>query len=177
MFPKNLTPRRLALRPVAKSDAGDLFRRVAGDPDATRYMSWRTNGSAAETEAFLEEVTRDSLDPHQQVWAICPTGDPTAWGTIGLVRRGTRVEMGYVIARELWGRGLMTEAATAVADAALATDGVWRVQAYCHVDHEASARVLEKAGFALEGITRRMHVMPQLGEAPQDCRLYARVRP
>lgn len=176
MFPTTLTTERLNLRPVALEDAEPLFERVSSDPEVTRYMSWRTNASVDETRDFLRAVTAEVQDPPQHVWAIGLTGDPTAWGTIGLIRRGARVEMGYVLARELWGRGLATEAARAVAETALRHDAIWRVQAYCHTANAASARVLEKAGLTLEGVARRMHVMPQLGDAPHDCRLYARVR-
>lgn len=53
---------------------------------------------------------------------------------------------------------------------------IWRVQAYCDVEHPASARVLEKAGLILEGTLRKFFVLPNLGEVPRDVFVYARVR-
>ena len=93
-----------------------------------------------------------------------------------MARRGARVEFGYVLRRSLWGQGYTTEAALALIAEAFRHPVIWRAQAYCHVDHMASARVLEKCGLRHEGIARRMHVMPQLGPEPQDCLLYAITR-
>jgi RimJ/RimL family protein N-acetyltransferase len=53
---------------------------------------------------------------------------------------------------------------------------LWRVQAYCDVEHRASARVLEKAGLTLEATMRRYLVLPNLGTEPRDVFLYAKVR-
>lgn len=53
---------------------------------------------------------------------------------------------GYVLAREVWGQGLATEALTAVVEIAR-TIGLHGLYAVCHPDHNASIRVLEKCRF------------------------------
>ena len=70
-------------------------------------------------------------------------------------------------------RGYATEALAAMVDVARAA-GVLRLFALCHADHRASARVLEKCGFALEGTLHRYVEFPNLkrGE-PQDVLCYA----
>ena len=70
-------------------------------------------------------------------------------------------------------RGYATEALAAMVDVARAA-GVLRLFALCHADHRASARVLEKCGFALEGTLHRYVEIPNLkrGE-PQDVLCYA----
>ena len=53
---------------------------------------------------------------------------------------------------------------------------LWRIQAYCDTENNASARVLEKAGLKLEGTLRRYLVLPNLGTDPRDVFMYAKVR-
>jgi RimJ/RimL family protein N-acetyltransferase len=80
---------------------------------------------------------------------------------------------GYVLARDAWGAGYATEALAAMRDLAtrLAVD---RLYALCHPEHRASARVLEKCGFLLEGTLRAYTEFPNLAPGvPADVRCYA----
>ncbi|HEY7517692.1 MAG TPA: GNAT family N-acetyltransferase [Methylomirabilota bacterium] len=82
-------------------------------------------------------------------------------------------ELGYWLGEKFWGRGIATAAVRAVTEHALATPGLLRVFALPFAHNRASARVLEKAGFALEGVLRSSamkdgRVLDQL--------LYARIR-
>ncbi|RQW79761.1 MAG: N-acetyltransferase [Methanothrix sp.] len=79
-----------------------------------------------------------------------------AIGSIGLmpgkdVHRFS-AELGYWLAEPFWGRGIMTEAVKAVSEYGLETLGFSRIYAEPYATNPASARVLEKSGFALEGI-------------------------
>lgn len=51
----------------------------------------------------------------------------------------------------------------------------WRARATCDVENLASARVLEKAGFALEGVLHRWD-RHNVAATPRDVRVYARWR-
>ena len=64
-------------------------------------------------------------------------------------------EIGYWLAEPFWGRGIATEALVAVTRYAIATHGFTRVFAVPFATNAASCRVLEKAGFVLEGRLRR----------------------
>jgi RimJ/RimL family protein N-acetyltransferase len=82
-------------------------------------------------------------------------------------------EIGYWLGEAYWGRGIATAAVRAVTEHALATPGLWRVFALPFADNRASARVLEKAGFTVEGRLRSSaikdgRILDQL--------LYARIR-
>ena len=71
-----------------------------------------------------------------------------------------RTEIGYDLAREYWGRGLVPEAIRATLPYAFGPLGASRVEATVHVQNYRSARVLVKCGFQIEGILRqyaRMH--------------------
>ena len=71
---------------------------------------------------------------------------------------------------------LVVEALQAVAPWWLSQPCTFRVWATTDVENRASARVLEKAGFELEGTLRRWDVHPNLSSAPRDALCYSRVR-
>lgn len=64
-------------------------------------------------------------------------------------------EIGYWLGEEFWGRGIATEAVIAVTDHAFANHDLCRLYAHVFAWNPASARVLEKAGYAFEGRLRK----------------------
>src|SRR5215217_671733 len=64
-------------------------------------------------------------------------------------------EIGYWLGEEFWGRGIATEALIAVTDHAFANYDLCRLYAHVVDCNAASARVLEKAGYELEGCLRK----------------------
>ena len=86
---------------------------------------------------------------------FCIEIDGVAVGGIGVhpgedVHRHTAT-MGYWLGEEFWGRGIMTEAVTAVTDLCFENFPLRRISAEVFANNPASARVLEKAGFTFEG--------------------------
>lgn len=169
---------RLNLRRPRREDAAAIFARYAGDAEVTRYLGWPRHESVDDTHVFLE--TSDAQ------WAQWPAGpyllesriDGRLLGSAGLhFETRHRAMTGYVLARDAGGKGFATEALLAIVAIARGLDLV-RLYALCHVDHAASQRVLEKGGFAREGILRKHTRFPNLdaGE-PCDMACYARVRP
>jgi ribosomal-protein-alanine N-acetyltransferase len=100
-----------------------------------------------------------------------------AIGSIGItilsdVHRLT-AELGYWLAEPYWGRGVMSEAVRAFTDYAFERFGLVRIFAEPYARNAASCRVLEKAGFSLEGRMRRAAIKD--GQQT-DMFLYARIR-
>jgi ribosomal-protein-alanine N-acetyltransferase len=60
-------------------------------------------------------------------------------------------EIGYWLGEDFWGRGITTDAVKAVSEYAFANYDLCRLFAHVFEWNEASARVLEKAGYKLEG--------------------------
>jgi len=83
-------------------------------------------------------------------------------------------EIGYWLGEPFWGRGIATEALGAVTDHAIQTHHLIRVFAVPFAWNHASIRVLEKAGYVLEG---RMHRSIVKDGKITDQLLYARVVP
>lgn len=128
-----------------------------------------TKDSAA---AFLEVAGRQNPTTF---FAI--TTEHEAIGGIGIspnsdVHRLT-AEMGYWLAEPYWGKGIMTETVTRFVEFVFERFPLVRVYAEPYADNRASCRVLEKAGFTVEGRLRRSvvkdgRILDQL--------LYARIR-
>jgi RimJ/RimL family protein N-acetyltransferase len=64
-------------------------------------------------------------------------------------------EIGYWLGEPFWGRGITTEALVAVTRYAIETHGLTRLYSVPFAWNTASCRVLEKAGYLLEGRLRR----------------------
>jgi RimJ/RimL family protein N-acetyltransferase len=82
-----------------------------------------------------------------------------AVGAIGLSLQAdihrVSAEIGYWLAEEYWGQGIMTCVVRAFTAHAFATHELSRLFAYVFEWNTASARVLEKAGFVLEARLRK----------------------
>jgi ribosomal-protein-alanine N-acetyltransferase len=122
--------------------------------------------TTAHARAWIEEQIRSHEENH---WAIEVDGHAT--GGIGLSPRmdvhRLSAEIGFWLGEAYWGRGIMTEAVGAVTRYAFHTRGFIRVFAEVFEWNPASMRVLEKNGFAREGVLRRSatkagHVIDQV---------------
>jgi [ribosomal protein S5]-alanine N-acetyltransferase len=172
--PQLLETERLLLRRPEASDAQAIFERYAGDSGVTRYMSWPTHRTIADTKAFLAWSEAD--------WGQWPAGSYLVFSRDGILLGGTGlafktptfVVTGYVFARDAWGRGYATESLKAMVNLARQL-AVHRVEAERHVEHRASARVMEQCGFACEGVLRERTEFPNLAPGVKlDVLCYAR---
>lgn len=174
MFPDTIQTERLLLRPIRHADAVPIFRRYAGDREVCRYLTWQPHASVAQTEAYIASCLSATT---ARTYAIVLPNGPDLVGAFDL-RRAVRfkAEYGYVLARSEWGKGLMTEALTAVVGWALAQPDIWRIGAVCDIDNVGSARVMEKSGLTREGILRRWIMHPNIAAEPRDCISFAKIR-
>jgi RimJ/RimL family protein N-acetyltransferase len=173
--PLQLSAPGLTLRRLRAGDA-PLVLAATQELEGARFLPWRPLADLAAAEAFIGRIERAGVEGRGHAFALVPTGERDPCGWIGFDVRGATLVVGYVLARSHWGRGLAGRALKAVADWALAQPAVFRVEARCHPENGASIRVLEKAGFALEGRLARAERFPNLAPQPQDCLLFARVR-
>lgn len=81
--------------------------------------------------------------------------------------------LGYWLGRPFWGRGIMSNAVRVMTDYGFGALGFVRIYARVYKGNDASARVLEKAGYKLEGVLRKA-ILKQ--GAPTDYYLYAMLR-
>jgi ribosomal-protein-alanine N-acetyltransferase len=175
-YPVLQTP-RLVLRYPRVEDSAAVFGGYASDPEVTRYMVWKPNESLEQTEQFMRARVEANVRGQSFAWALTRRGgDDTLIGMIELRPNDFKADVGYVLSRPHWGKGLMTEALCAVMDFAFSLPGIYRVWATCDVDNIGSARVMEKAGMLYEGTLRRNIIHPNISDEPRDVRCYAKTR-
>jgi ribosomal-protein-alanine N-acetyltransferase len=94
--------------------------------------------------------------------------------TLSNIRYGVAqtASIGYWVGEKYAGKGLMVEALQLLVDHAFNTLRLHRLEAACIPDNNRSVRVLEKAGFAREGLQRSYL---KINGIWQDHFLYARV--
>ena len=150
------------LRPPGRPDAEAIFERYASDSEVTRYLSFPTHRSLDDTLAFISMSEANWKRWPAAEYLIIDAAAGELLGGTGLqFETAERAETGYVLARDAWGRGIATEALRAMV-ALAPTVGLRRLQACCHPDHAASQRVLEKGGFACEGLVPSRCELPNL---------------
>ncbi|HSK24558.1 MAG TPA: GNAT family N-acetyltransferase [Egicoccus sp.] len=171
--PERFTTPRLRLRPPVPGDAEAVYA-YASDPLVTQHLPFPTHRAVDDAVAFLHYVGRGWATGTEYTWVLEFEGQVI--GTCAIRESEHGVDLGYVLARGFWGRGLMTEAVTAVVDWARAQPNVHRIWAYRDLDNVASGRVLEKAGLAVEATLRRFVVMRNLSPVPRDAAVHSWTR-
>ncbi|HZF67058.1 MAG TPA: GNAT family protein [Gemmatirosa sp.] len=161
------------LRPFRPSDAGSVAHHAN---DRQVWLNLRDAFphpyALADAERYIAHVAGQ---PRPTSFAIDVGGD--AVGGISL-KPGTDIErlsaeIGYWLGEAHRGRGVMTAAVRAATGHAFDVLGLLRVFAVPFTRNAASARVLERAGYTLEGTMRRSAIKD--GEV-LDQYLYAAVR-
>ncbi|MGN0818905.1 MAG: GNAT family N-acetyltransferase [Christensenellaceae bacterium] len=111
------------------------------------------------TEQDAKEYINEMLASDKNdvfAFAICLGGKVV--GSIGAFRQGNiyyrTCEIGYYLAEEYWGKGVMTDAVRRLCEMIFAETDILRIYAEPFADNSGSRRVLEKAGFKLEGILK-----------------------
>jgi len=145
---------RLLIRRITPADVSALLT-VYGDADA---MQWVDDGqplSRADAERWITVTLRNYETRGYGMFALMDRETGEMIGFAGLVHPGGQpeVELKYALRRDAWGRGLATEAATALLDYGLREHGIRHVIATTAPENEASHRVLRKAGMR-RGATR-----------------------
>ena len=173
--PVELKLSRCTVRPWRPGDETTLVR-YANDRGVSGNLRDRFPFpyTAADADAWIAHVAAEAPPPRNLAIVV----DGHAVGGIG-VELGQDVyhrsaEIGYWLGEPFWGRGIATEALRAVTEYAFATFDIIRLEAGVFGWNPASARVLEKAGYTLEGRLRQAIV--KAGRVG-DRLIYARLRP
>ncbi len=143
------------IRSFVPRDATALVK-YGDNPNIARHLRARFPRpySRADALAFLDQVKAQSPET---TFAIATSGELI--GSIGLglqedVHRHA-AEVGFWLGEPHWGKGLATQAVKAMVVHGFNTLGLLRIYAHVFEGNQASMRVLEKAGFTLEGRLRK----------------------
>ncbi len=152
--PPAIRTERLVLRPFRMTDAADVFA-YASDDEVSRYMTWETHRSIEDSLGYLRFTLDAYRSGNHYDYAIelAETGHVIGAGGAfrGIERDGRFAEIGYVLHRDYWGRGLMPEAMGAFVRFLFEAKDVHRVEAYHFEPNRKSGRVMQKIGMSYEG--------------------------
>jgi ribosomal-protein-alanine N-acetyltransferase len=129
------------------------MHRLWSDKKTMYYLDDVWCETLEDTAGYLQNGL-DNADGHY--FCICDKVTGEYMGSIGYTITdatplGKIVHMGYMLLPAYHRRGYMPEAARKVIEFAFTRDGCIRVTSGCHKENDASRKVLEKAGFRLEG--------------------------
>lgn len=139
---------RVLLRHFRLSDALRVYE-YGSDPEVTRFLDWGPTNSVAEATQFLEGVIQQYRQGTGLVLAVVEKSSGRVVGNValmGIERPRRRAELGYVLDRECWGRGYVTEAGGILLGHAFRQIRLDEVVAYVNPANERSRRVLSRLG-------------------------------
>jgi ribosomal-protein-alanine N-acetyltransferase len=183
-----LETERLLLRHFTPGDLDDVAA-LYGDPEVMRYIGNGATKTREQVAAMMELFFTDNRrswspetlarlpqlgraierDAHFSLWATIYKPDNRLIGRCGLLAWDLdgrkEVEVGYILARKYWGRGLASEAARASRDYGFGTLDFDRLVSIILPANVASQRVAQKNGMRFEkdvdvkGLAARLYVI------------------
>lgn len=144
---------RLILRPWQETDLADFYEYASVD-GVGEMAGWRHHGSIEESKTILNSFIR-----RKKTFALERKETGKAIGSLGLEEldpdpvEGERYgrEIGYVLSKAHWGRGLMTEAVRGVIRCCFETLDYDYLTCGHFIGNHRSQRVIEKCGFSFVG--------------------------
>jgi len=167
---------KFKLRKFRKGDEGSLQKNI-NDAGIARYtLDIPYPYTRKDAVAWIRKNLKlqKSRKPEKINFVIEIDGEVA--GSVGLSdinRKNKRAELGYWLARKYWNKGIMTRAIRPMIRFGFEKLRLVRIYAFVFPPNKASKRVLEKAGFKLEGKLRKTIV--KNGKL-YDNLLYAKVR-
>ncbi|MFE3542556.1 GNAT family N-acetyltransferase [Nocardia sp. NPDC059177] len=127
------------------------------DPEVQRWTSIPVPYARADAENFLDRSVAPGWADNAPVWAIRTAAEGRVDGMVGLVDRGVRTrEIGFWLAPEIRGRGLMSRVIRLVCEFGFAPEGLGlaRITWRAVVGNYPSAAAVRRNGFHYEGLAR-----------------------
>lgn len=151
-------------------DLGDIILREKQDSDVEEFFRYYSDPEV--NKFILCEIPRDLEEARRELhywrgifyqndgiyFAIGDKKTGKMIGSIGLTSHNayqSRVEISYDLAKEFWGRGIMTRAIAAVVKYAFEVFRVNRIEAFASTENLPSIHLLKKCHFTVEGILRQ----------------------
>ncbi|AFZ34921.1 GCN5-related N-acetyltransferase [Stanieria cyanosphaera PCC 7437] len=145
-----LETKRLILREMNLNDLDNLFK-VLSDPETMKFYPKPCD--LFMTQAWIERNIQRYTQQGIGLWGLILKENNQLIGDCGLVRQKidhvAEIEIGYHVRRDLWGRGLATEAVQACRDYGFKQLGCNKLICLIRPGNIASRRVAEKSGMRL----------------------------
>jgi len=142
---------RLVIRPWQPDDR-PAFTSLMSHPEVTQYVHGGKPYTEAEVDQWFERQARQIADYGMCMGALVEKSTNVVAGLSGVQPLGstTDLEIGWILARETWGRGFATEAGAACMRHVLGTLNRPRVVAIIDPENDPSKRVAARLGMTYE---------------------------
>ena len=171
-LPEQLFTDRLLLQRLRYEDAEEIFYTYASKPEATRFVSWPTHRSLADTRAFLHYAVGAWNNGVDYAFSIRLKESNRLVGSFGVINENGKLQFGYIISPTQWGRGYATEVCRVMLPLLKAQPGVYRIHTFVDVENTASIRVLLKSGMVEEARLNKWFRFVNQNDEPRDCALF-----
>ena len=148
-----LSGENIAFSALTAADT-EVMHRYVSDPQVKRFIGWPLMETPEQTQAHVAELLRrEAAGTHLYASIVSrQTGEHVGTAMLfSFDHTAKNAELGYVLNRAHWGRGIGTEAVALMCGFAFETLKLHRLSARVIRENIPSARVLEKNGFLLEG--------------------------
>lgn len=144
-----LESERLKLRKIELEEAANVYQTWTNDKEVAKYVRWNTHKSIEETKQWIAMEQENCKKDNYYDWGIELKEERKLIGSIGAhyIPELDRYEIGYVIAKKYWGRGIVTEAVKCIIDYLAKEKGIKRYVAIHAKQNPASGAVMQKVGF------------------------------
>ena len=138
---------RLTLRPFNLDDSEPLSQ-ILSVPDVLRYYPSSDPPDLERVQKLVQRQIQHWQDYGYGWWAVVPHAEQQLIGWSGLqyLPDTDEIEIGYLLGKPYWGRGLATESAEAGLDFGFNTLGLQEIIGIVHPENIASQGVLKKIG-------------------------------
>ena len=147
-----ITTARLKLRPVLKSDVGEVFM-LRSNPEVWKYIAKKPAENMEEAADHIDRINAAENDNQSVTWAITLKGDDKMIGNIclwNLQPENHRAEIGYTLMPEFHRKGIMFEAIAAVVKYGLEDLHLHTIEGHTNPLNEGSVKLLERNNFVKE---------------------------
>jgi len=149
---------KIEMRPFKRKDAADVLAGVKENYEHLRpFLHWVTpDYSMTSARQFIEQTRKGFAANSSHTYGIFSDG--TLAGAIGFVSfnwPSKQGEIGYWLAKDFEGKGIITQACKLLLQYAFNDLNLNRLEIRCAAENNRSRAIPERLGFTLEGILRQ----------------------
>ncbi len=171
-LPELIETERLRMVRLKYEDAEEIFYAYASKLEATRYVSWPTHKTVADTNKYLRYAVAAWHAGLEYNYTLRLKSNNRLIGSIGAVNDFGKYQFGYIISPLNWNQGFATEACNALIEKLQELNDVFRIWTFVDVDNKTSSKVLLKSGMKEEARLKNWYRFVNQGNQPKDCILY-----
>ena len=147
---------RLILRKATEQDSDDILELYANE-NVVEHMPLDPFTSIEDAKGEISWYEKIFLEQTGLRWVIEEKVNKKVIGTCGYLNyevEHNRIEIGYDLSPESWGKGIMTETLKAVIHFAFSELNVNKIEAQITSENDASLHLVSKLGFHRDGVLR-----------------------